>query len=192
MAMSSKAYELVMAASMTVGRGRIARVVADAAHPGPADKVVDIGCGPGAAVREAARRGAAATGVDPSSLMLRIARWITAVRPTDNVSWLEGQAEHLPVPDGQATVVWAVNSQHHWSDRAAGLAEAWRALAPEGRIVIAERHVRPGAHSHGLTDDQASALASQLPDAGFGGVRVGPRRAGRRSLVIIEAIKGSG
>ena len=42
-----------------------ARLAADIAGVSAADRVVDIGCGPGGAVREAARRGACATGVDP-------------------------------------------------------------------------------------------------------------------------------
>ena len=42
-----------------------ARLAADVADVSATDRVVDIGCGPGGAVREAARRGARATGVDP-------------------------------------------------------------------------------------------------------------------------------
>jgi ubiquinone/menaquinone biosynthesis C-methylase UbiE len=190
--MSSKLYELVMAVSMTIGRGALARAVADTGQPGAGDKVLDIGCGPGAAVREAARRGAAATGVDPSPITLRLARSITMLLRTGNVSWLEGQAERLPVEDGQATMVWAVNSVHHWSDRAAGLIEALRALAPAGRIIVAERLVRPGAHAHGMTGDQAGELASQLSAAGFRDVRVSTTRAGRRTLRIIGAVKAPG
>ena len=67
------AAEVVTVISMAVGRSAAARVVADIAEVGPGDRVVDIGCGPGTAVREAARRGATATGVDPSPIMLRIA-----------------------------------------------------------------------------------------------------------------------
>ena len=141
--MSTKLYELMVAASMTVGRGRLAGVITDLADLGPADRVVDVGCGPGAAVREAARRGAAATGVDPSPAMLRLARGITAFRRIENVRWLEGGAERLPVPDAQATVVWAVASLHHWSDRKAGFSEARRALAQAGRLILADWLVRP-------------------------------------------------
>jgi SAM-dependent methyltransferase len=190
--MSSRAYELVMAVSMTVGRGRLARAVADIGDLQASDRVVDIGCGPGTAAREAARRGAAATGVDPSPLMLRLARWITAIRRTENVGWLEGGAERLPVPDGQATVVWAVASFHHWSDRATGLSEACRALAPDGRLIVAEWLVRPGARghgAHGMTSDQAGEFAGQLSGAGFRDARVSTRRVGRRTLVIISAVK---
>jgi trans-aconitate methyltransferase len=50
---------------MTAGHGLRVRAVADAAEPTAADRVVDVGCGPGTAVRLAARRAAIAAGIDP-------------------------------------------------------------------------------------------------------------------------------
>jgi ubiquinone/menaquinone biosynthesis C-methylase UbiE len=191
--MSSNVYGVVTAVSMTVGRGRQARAVADTAGITASDRVVDVGCGPGTAVRVAARRGAVATGIDPSPLMLRFARWISTIRRPGNVGWLEGQAEKLPVLDDQASVVWAISSVHHWSDRAAGLGEARRVLAPAGRLILAERLVKPAARghrAHGLTVDQARELAAQLTAAGFLEIRIGNRQAGRRKLVIVDAVKG--
>jgi ubiquinone/menaquinone biosynthesis C-methylase UbiE len=154
--------------------------------------VLDIGCGPGAAVRYAVRRGSAATGVDPDPAMLRLARWSTALRRSPNVSWLVGRAEKLPVPDDSATVAWAISSAHHWEDRAAAIGEARRALAPAGRLVLAERLTKPGARGHachGLTRDQAEDLARQLTAAGFGQVRLQASRAGHRVLVIVSGTK---
>ncbi len=204
MRLSERAWQIVTALSMTAGRGPLARAVADAAELTPADRVVDIGCGPGTAVRIAARRAATATGIDPDPAMLRLARWITALRRPPDVSWLEGRAEKLPLPDDQATVVWAISSAHHWEDRGAGIGEAWRVLAPDGRLVLAERLTRPGARghaerltrpgarghaAHGLTRDHAEDLARQLADAGFGQVRLHTAKAGHRALVIIRGAK---
>jgi len=93
---SVRAWQIITALSMTAGRGPLARTVADAAELTPADRVLDIGCGPGTAVRYAVRRGSAATGVDPDPAMLRLARWSTALRRSPNVSWLAGRAEKLP------------------------------------------------------------------------------------------------
>ena len=132
MRLSERAWQIVTALSMTAGRGPPARAVADAAELTPADRVVDIGCGPGTAVRIAARQGAAATGVDPDPAMLRLARWITALRRPPDVSWFEGRAEKLPLPDDQATAVWAISSAHHWEDRRTGIGETWRVLAQAG------------------------------------------------------------
>ena len=57
--------------TMAFGRGRRARLVAGLAEVGPGDRVVDVGCGPGRFLREAAERGATAVGVDPSAQMRR-------------------------------------------------------------------------------------------------------------------------
>src|SRR3974377_2171391 len=136
--------EMATAISMTGGRGHAARVIADMVPLSPNDHVVDVGCGPGTAIREANRRGARATGIDPSGYMLRLARAITSMRRGTSVEFLEGSAEALPLPDRSATVLWALSSVHHWVDRGAGLAEAHRVLVPGGWILLAERAVAPG------------------------------------------------
>jgi ubiquinone/menaquinone biosynthesis C-methylase UbiE len=190
--LGEKAFELLTALSMTIGRGRLAGTVADAVGLSPGDVVVDIGCGPGTAVREAARRVTAATGVDPSPLMLRLARQISGIRRTSGVSWRQGRAEELPVPDAQATVAWAISSAHHWNDLTAGLGEARRVLAPAGRLFIAERLVKAGARghaAHGLSTDQAEELARQMTAAGFSEVSSRTARAGHRQLVIVYGMK---
>jgi ubiquinone/menaquinone biosynthesis C-methylase UbiE len=189
-----KAVQIITAVSMTIGRGRLARAVIGAARLTPGDRVVDIGCGPGTAARRAARVAAAATGIDPSPLMLRLARWISRIRRSANVSWLQGQAERLPLPDGEASVAWAISSLHHWEDHGAGIAEARRVLTADGRIVVAERLTRPGARghaAHGLSRDQADRLADQLAAAGFLEAGVETVRAGHRNLVIVQGRKGS-
>ena len=71
----------VLAGLAMLLRGRsAARLVLDLAELSVGDRVVDVGCGPGNAVRLAARLGAVATGVDPSADMLRIARAVTRNR----------------------------------------------------------------------------------------------------------------
>jgi ubiquinone/menaquinone biosynthesis C-methylase UbiE len=180
--------EAATAVSMTVGRGASARALADLADLSPEDHVVDVGCGPGAAVREAARRGAGAVGVDPAPLMLALARRISTVQGVRDVEWVQGGAEALPLPDRSATVAWALASAHHWTDAAAGVAEIRRVLAPGGRVLIAERLVRPDARghaAHGSTADGAQHLAEHLRAAGFAEVGTQTRRAGGRTLIVV-------
>jgi len=185
-----RAFGLLTAVSMTVRRGAAAREIAALADLTERDRVVDVGCGPGTAVRQAARQAAEVTGVDPAPVMLRLGRWITALRRVPGVTFVQGAAEALPLPDGGASVVWTLSSLHHWSDRPAGLAEAYRVLAPGGRILIAERLVRPGARglrAHGMALDQTDQLGADLRTAGFTDVRAQTRSAGRRRLVVTQA-----
>ena len=185
---AGRAYEIITALSMTVARGQAARAIADAAGLEADDRVADVGCGPGTAVREAARRGASATGIDPSASMLWLAHRISTFRHAGQVTWAEGKAEALPLPDGAATIVWALSSAHHWDNQAAGLTEIRRVLGPGGKILLAERLVLPGARghaAHGLTRPQAGDLAQQMTAAGFANVHTEIQRAGRRTLIII-------
>jgi ubiquinone/menaquinone biosynthesis C-methylase UbiE len=185
-----QAYEIVTAISMTVGRGPAARVVADVAHLSAKARVVDIGCGPGTAARLAARQGAAVIAVDPSPTMLRLARWISSARRAHGLDWRQGRAEALPLADAAATVAWALSTVHHWDDPAAGIAEIHRVLAPGGRVMLAERLVKPGARghaAHGLAPAQAEALADQMRAAGLTDLQTETRRAGRRTLIVLRA-----
>jgi SAM-dependent methyltransferase len=141
----SGAFGFLAGLTMVLGRGGVARLAADTARVTASDRVVDVGCGPGAAAREAARRGAEVWGVDPAAPMLRIARAITA--KDLRITWSEGVAEALPVPDGAATALWSISTVHHWPDLPGGLAEAFRVLVPGGRRFPAIPFDQWGEHS---------------------------------------------
>jgi ubiquinone/menaquinone biosynthesis C-methylase UbiE len=177
---------LVAALSMIVGRDRDAELAARLSGIAAGDVVVDIGCGPGVAARHAARLGASVTGIDPAPVMLKVARLFT--RSVDNVRYVEGTAEALPVPDDSASVVWSIAAVHHWTELDAGLREACRVLRPGGRLVAIERRTLSGARghaSHGWTDAQADAFADRCRDDGLVDVRVERTTAGRRSTVSV-------
>jgi len=181
---------LALAAKMSVGRGAISRLVADLADVGPGDRVLDIGCGPGGAVREAARRGAAVTGVDPAPLMLRVGRDLSRRRIRQKIVFVHGTAETLPLSDRTVTIAWAISSAHHWADVPAAFRELRRVLEPGGRLIIAEKLVRPGARgraAHGFTQAQAAEIAAAAQSAGFADVWRDTRRAGRRTLTLVIA-----
>jgi ubiquinone/menaquinone biosynthesis C-methylase UbiE len=175
--------------AMAVGRGRMAGLVADAAAVGPGDRVVDVGCGPGRFLREAAERGAEAVGVDPSRRMRRMAARFTPARLRPKVTVLDGSAERLPLEDRSATVAWAVASVHHWADVDAGLAELQRVLAPSGRVLLAERLARPRGwfNHHALTWEGAERLAARAAAAGFGDATAERHALGRHRLVLVRA-----
>jgi ubiquinone/menaquinone biosynthesis C-methylase UbiE len=158
---------VLAALSMSFGRDRDGDLVCEVTGLTAADRVVDVGCGPGTAARAGARRGADVLGVDPGVTMRRVARLRD---PRRTVRYVDGRAEALPVADGWATVVWTVASVHHWPDVDAGIAEVHRALAPGGRFVAVERQIAPGAtgmDSHGWTEEQAASFRRRCDEAGF-------------------------
>ena len=181
---------LLIGLAMSVKGRAVARLAADLAAVSGADRVVDVGCGPGTAVRAAARRGARVTGVDPAPVMLRLARTLTRDRRA--IVWAEGSAEDLRQPDGSATVLWTISTNNHWADVTAGLDEAQRVLAPGGRLLAIERRVRPdatGLASHGWTDQQAESFVAQCTAAGFEDVLVETNTPGRRAVLVVRAVR---
>jgi ubiquinone/menaquinone biosynthesis C-methylase UbiE len=184
---------LVAALVFTVGRRADAELAVALTGAGAGDDVVDVGCGPGAAVRLAAARGASSvTGVDPAAVMLRFGRTLTRPGHATTVRYQEGTAEALPLPDGSATVVWSLATVHHWRDLDAGLQEVRRVLRPSGRFLVLERRTEPdasGPASHGWSEDQAQQFAQQCCAAGFSGVEIGRHPQRRRSLLSVLSVR---
>jgi ubiquinone/menaquinone biosynthesis C-methylase UbiE len=136
------------------------------------------------AARHAAALGATVIGVDPASVMVRVAKLLTRNR---RVRYVAGAAESVPVGDGAATVAWSLSTVHHWADIDAGLAEVQRALVPGGRFVVLEKLIRPGATgvaSHGWTRRQADAFAGRLAQTGFVDVAVDVHDGRRTTLSV--------
>jgi SAM-dependent methyltransferase len=154
------------------GRGR-ADLAVRLAGVGPQDTAVDVGAGPGGAVRRAAGLGATAIGVEPARVMRAVARALSIGRP--RVRYVTGTAEAIPLGDGVATVAWSVATVHHWADIDGGLGEVRRILRPGGRFLAVERRTVAGAEglaSHGWTPEQAAAFAARCEALGFASTRI--------------------
>ncbi|MDA8346869.1 MAG: class I SAM-dependent methyltransferase [Thermaerobacter sp.] len=108
------------------------------------DRVLEIGFGPGTAIRLAALHAAHVSGIDISTEMVRQAlhRNHDAVR-AGRVDLQKGTASTLPYPDGSFTVVFEVNSFHHWDDQIQGIREIQRVLRSGGKVMFTLR----GSHS---------------------------------------------
>ena len=129
------------------------------------------------------------TGVDPAAPMLALARRLT--RRRRSIAWIEGTAEHLPLPDDSATVLWSISTVHHWHDIDMGVAEAGRVLVQGGRLLAIERRARPGARglaSHGWTDEQAEAFAERCRAAGFLDARVETTKLRKKTVLAVHGI----
>lgn len=135
----------------------------------PADKVLEIGFGPGAAVAELVRAGAGHVyGTDHSGVMLRHAsrRNAAAIR-AGRVTLLTAPVDQLPPAlDGPFDIIFAINSAGFWPAPAERLAELRRRAAPGGRIAIAAQPRCPGATAD-TSRDAARDIEGMLRAAGF-------------------------
>lgn len=162
-------------------------LIVEQAALGPDDHFLDIGCGPGAALEQAAATGARVAGVDPSPSMVE-----RASKRVPQAEVRVGSAEELPFGDDHFTVVANVASFHHWADRDAGLREVLRVLAPGGRLHVMEGMIREGKDGHGLTPSEAEALSARLLELGYADSNIQTARASwrHRYYVVTGAAPG--
>jgi SAM-dependent methyltransferase len=107
----------------------------------PGDYVVDVGSGAGIDSLIAARMvapGGRVVGVDMTPAMIEKARRAAVMSGLDNVEFLMGYAEALPIEDGWADVVISNGVLNLVPDKPAALAEMARALKPGGRLQIGD------------------------------------------------------
>jgi SAM-dependent methyltransferase len=135
----------------------------------PADRVLEIGFGPGIAVAELARRATQGQvyGVDHSAVMVRQAsrRNAEAVR-AHRVHLTQAPVDRLPSFTDPLDAILAVNSAGSWPDPAARLRELRGLLRPDGRIALAGQPRVPGANRE-TTNRAARELQDLLTGAGF-------------------------
>jgi ubiquinone/menaquinone biosynthesis C-methylase UbiE len=103
---------------------------------GGADVLLDIGCGTGAAIRNAAGVVKRAVGVDLSPKMLAEAR--SRAAGIAGVEFVQGDSEDLPFGDSEFTAVLCTTSLHHYPRPERAASEIARVLAPGGRAVIGD------------------------------------------------------
>ncbi|MBI5090380.1 MAG: methyltransferase domain-containing protein [Actinobacteria bacterium] len=179
---------LVRAVAFLFGRDHAAQLAIELSGLQPGERVVDVGCGPGVAARRARDLGADVIGVDPATVMLRVAR---LRRPAGRgIQWRIGSAESLPVDDDWAQVMWSLSTVHHWADVDRSLDEAARVLTPGGRLVVLERRIADteaaGVASHGWTPEQSESFAEHCRRHGFTDVVVGSH-AGETTVLSVVA-----
>jgi SAM-dependent methyltransferase len=107
----------------------------------PGERVLDLGCGAGTDTLVAAAMVGAdghVVGVDMTPEMLDKARAAASEMGATNVELIEGQIEHLPLPDESVDVVISNGVIDLVPDKDAVFAEIRRVLRPGGRIQIAD------------------------------------------------------
>ncbi len=97
-------------------------------------RMVDLGTGTGYLARGFARRGARVTGVDPSDALVHEAKRLDAELGV-TIHYVKATAEQTGLADGICEVVTAAQCWH-WFDRNAAANEAFRLIAPGGKLAI--------------------------------------------------------
>lgn len=133
----------------------------------PGEVVLDLGSGGGIDVLLSAKRvgpTGKAYGLDMTDEMLELARKNQAEAGAENVEFLKGEIEDIPLPDGTVDVIISNCVINLSTDKDQVLREAFRVLKPGGRfavadIVLTKALSEPAQHHLGLW---ASCIAGAL------------------------------
>ncbi len=156
----------------------------------PGETVLDLGSGGGIDVLLSARRvgpGGKAYGLDMTDEMLALARENQRKAGAQNVEFLKGEIENIPLPDNSVDVIISNCVINLSGDKDRVLAEAFRVLRPGGRFAVSDVVVRgevPAAIRRSVElwigcvagALEESEYRGKLSGAGFEQVEVEPTR----------------
>jgi arsenite methyltransferase len=159
----------------------------------PGDVVLDLGSGGGIDVLLSAKRvgpRGKAYGLDMTEEMLALARENQRKAGVENVEFLKGEIEHIPLPDNTVDLIISNCVINLSADKDRVLAEAFRVLKPGGRFAVSDVVVRGeipaeirrnvelwiGCLSGALEE---SDYVAKLARAGFEDVSIEPTRVYR-------------
>jgi arsenite methyltransferase len=159
----------------------------------PGDVVLDLGSGGGVDVLLSAKRvgpTGKAYGLDMTDEMLALANENKRKAGAENVEFLRGEIEHIPLPDNSVDVIISNCVINLSGDKDRVLREAFRVLKPGGRFavsdVVTRGEIAPeirrsvllwvGCVAGALDDDE---FRSKLAAAGFEQIEIEPTRVYR-------------
>lgn len=159
----------------------------------PGEVVLDLGSGGGIDVLLSAKRvgpSGKAYGLDMTDEMLALANENKRKAGAENVEFLKGEIEHIPLPDNAVDVIISNCVINLSADKDQVLREAFRVLKPGGRLAVSDVVTRGDM----LPEIRQSVLAwvgciagaleendyrSKLADAGFEQIELEPTRVYR-------------
>ena len=156
----------------------------------PGEVVLDLGSGGGIDVLLSAQRvgpTGKAYGLDMTDDMLALARQNQKSAGIENVEFLKGEIESIPLPDNSVDVIISNCVINLSSDKDRVLREAYRVLKPGGRFAVSDVVVRGDVPAEirrslllwvgciaGALGDQE--YVSKLTQAGFESIEIEPTR----------------
>jgi arsenite methyltransferase len=159
----------------------------------PGEVVLDLGCGGGVDVLLSAKRvgpTGKAYGLDMTDEMLALANENKRKAGAENVEFLKGEIEHIPLPDNSVDVIISNCVINLSADKDRVLKEAFRVLKPGGRFAVSDVVTRgevPSEIRHSVllwVGCVAGALEeneyrAKLLSAGFENVEIEPTKVYR-------------
>ncbi|MFZ0414801.1 MAG: arsenite methyltransferase [Candidatus Acidiferrales bacterium] len=156
----------------------------------PGEIVLDLGSGGGIDVLLSAKRvgpTGKAFGLDMTDDMLALANENKKKSSIENVEFLKGEIEHIPLPDNSVDVVISNCVINLSADKDQVLREAFRLLRPGGRFavsdVVTRGEIQPEIRESVLLwigcvagALEEGAYLTKLAEAGFGQISVEPTR----------------
>ena len=156
----------------------------------PGETVLDLGSGGGIDVLLSAKRvgpTGKAYGLDMTEDMLALARENQQQAGVENVEFLKGEIENIPLPDNSVDVVISNCVINLSADKDRVLREAFRVLKPGGRFAVSDVVVRGEVHEEvrksmllwvgciaGALEEKE--YAAKLARAGFARISIEPTR----------------
>jgi SAM-dependent methyltransferase len=176
------------------------------ANLNPGEVVLDLGSGGGIDVLLSAKRvgpTGKAYGLDMTDEMLALANENKRTAGAENVEFLKGEIEHIPLPDNSVDVIISNCVINLSADKDRVLREAFRVLKPGGRLAVSDvvtrgeisQEIRQsvllwvGCLAGALGDDE---YRGKLTAAGFAQIEIEPTRiyrvADAREFLAAEGI----